>query len=286
MEIAFKFWAAKTWYLTCFVIMASIVLKSEKARKISFWVLFIPLVTVVLFVLLKIAASNFDFALVNKQMHPFFRNKVVFGLYTAIFLPFAIVACGWYKPKSIVRGLLYAGIFILLLGAIWSFTRAAHVGLFIIVAGIFLIHKRLLRWVIAGVLLVVVFMLSQYLRHDNYLKLAPDYEKTVEHKNFEDLMSATFKGQDVSSMERVYRWVAAFRMSDEQPITGFGPGNFYSFYKSYTVNAFITYVSRNPERSGTHNYFLMTLVEQGFIGFLIFSYILHFRCSACRILVS
>jgi O-antigen ligase len=71
-------------------------------------------------------------------------------------------------------------------------------------------------------------------------------------------------------MERVYRWVAAFQMINDRPFFGFGPGNFYNFYKDYTVTSFRTYVSDNPERSGVHNYYLMTLVEQGYFGLIIF----------------
>jgi O-antigen ligase len=59
-------------------------------------------------------------------------------------------------------------------------------------------------------------------------------------------------------------------MSTEYPVSGVGPGNFYFFYKQYTLNRFATYVSDNPEKSGIHNYFLMTLVEQGWIGLLFF----------------
>ena len=36
------------------------------------------------------------------------------------------------------------------------------------------------------------------------------------------------------------------------------------------VTSFTTYVSDNPERSGIHNYYLMTLVEQGIVGLLIY----------------
>jgi O-antigen ligase len=51
---------------------------------------------------------------------------------------------------------------------------------------------------------------------------------------------------------------------------GFGPGNFYPFYKSYTLSDFETYVSDNPERSTAHNYPLLLLAEQGVIGLVIF----------------
>ena len=71
-------------------------------------------------------------------------------------------------------------------------------------------------------------------------------------------------------MERIYRWVAGFHMSIEEPVFGFGPGNFYNFYKVYTVTSFQTYVSDNPDRSGIHSYYLMTLVEQGLPGLIFF----------------
>jgi O-antigen ligase len=37
------------------------------------------------------------------------------------------------------------------------------------------------------------------------------------------------------------------------------------------VKSFRTYVSDNPEKSTTHNYFLLQLAEQGIPGFLLFA---------------
>jgi O-antigen ligase len=71
-------------------------------------------------------------------------------------------------------------------------------------------------------------------------------------------------------MERVYRWVAAARMIGEKPLTGSGAATFYPEYKRYTVKSFRTYVSANPEKSTTHNYFLLQLAEQGIPGFVLF----------------
>ena len=75
-------------------------------------------------------------------------------------------------------------------------------------------------------------------------------------------------------MERIYRWIAAILMANERPITGFGPNGFVPNYKNYTVFIFETWISENEEHSGVHNYFLMTLVEQGIFGLLIFVAIL------------
>src|SRR5690606_28371930 len=99
---------------------------------------------------------------------------------------------------------------------------------------------------------------------------------TIYHDDFGSHMSSTFDGEDVSSMERVYRWVAAVRMVSDRPLMGVGSGNFYDFYKRYTLSSFETYVSENEEQSTVHNYFLFILVEQGFIGLAIFVLLTYF----------
>ena len=71
-------------------------------------------------------------------------------------------------------------------------------------------------------------------------------------------------------MERVYRWVAGARMAKDRPWMGVGSGNFYNFYRSYTVTEFETYISDNEERSTVHNYYLLMLSEQGWPGLIIF----------------
>jgi O-antigen ligase len=129
---------------------------------------------------------------------------------------------------------------------------------------------RLTRY-LATIGITFLIVAGIYYSIDNrYLNLAPNFERTIYHQNLGDHLSATFDGTDVSFMERIYRWVAAVKMSADHPIVGFGPGNFYNFYQYYTVTGFKTYVSDNPEKSGVHNYFLMTTVEQGYVGVAIF----------------
>jgi O-antigen ligase len=105
---------------------------------------------------------------------------------------------------------------------------------------------------------------------DNWLLFAPNYERTVTHTRFDNLLEATTRLEDISLMERVYRWVAAAYMIEQKPILGFGPGTFYFNYRNFTVTSFKTYVSHNPERSGIHNYYLMVAVEQGLPGLFFF----------------
>jgi hypothetical protein len=122
--------------------------------------------------------------------------------------------------------------------------------------------------IVTGLAFALGFGFVSY--RDNWLLFTPQYEKAVTHARFESLLEATTKLEDISTMERVYRWVAASYMIREKPWTGFGPGTFYTYYKNYTVTSFKTYVSGNPEHSGIHNYYLMMAVEQGLPGLLFF----------------
>ncbi|MEO7984463.1 MAG: O-antigen ligase family protein, partial [Bacteroidota bacterium] len=79
--------------------------------------------------------------------------------------------------------------------------------------------------------------------------------------------------KDVSTEERFYRWIAGIRMIKDNWLTGYGPNTFYNNYKSYTIPAYKTWVSDNPEHSTVHNYFLLTAIEQGIPG-LLFLFIL------------
>ena len=136
--------------------------------------------------------------------------------------------------------------------------------------GYILIKGRLMKVTICVALILAIVGVAYVTTNNKYLDYAPDYNKTITHKKFDSLIDATTKGEDISTMERVYRWVAGFHMVKEHPYLGFGPGNFYSFYKPYTVTSFTTYVSDNPEQSGVHSYFLMTAIEQGIVGLVIF----------------
>jgi O-antigen ligase len=102
------------------------------------------------------------------------------------------------------------------------------------------------------------------------LAFAHDYKTTIFHTNFEEHLSATYEMKDVSTAERFHRWIAGVHMAGDSWQTGFGPTTFYQHYKSYTVPAFKTWVSKNEEQSTVHNYFLLLLVEQGAIGLLLF----------------
>ena len=270
LMISFKFSLAKIWYVTTFFFLAGSILKEEKDLKNLTWVVLVPLVGTILYVLRKHAAIGFSFAEVHTIVQPFYRNKVAYACMLTIFLPFAWFTRQMYRSWSWQWMVLAATTALLLVGIQFSYTRAAYVMLVLAIGAFFVIKWRLMKPTLAVAAVLAVLYVVGMVRHNNYLDHKPVYEKTITHEDFGDLLNSTTKGQDVSTMERVYRWVAGGHMLGQRPVFGFGPGTFTAFYKTYTLHGFRTYVSMNTEGSGIHCYYLMTAVEQGYFGALLF----------------
>jgi O-antigen ligase len=268
--ISSKFFIAKLWYVIPFYFIILYLGRDARFYKTISILLGIALFLAVIYVFIRHSTYQFSFKDVNKAVIPIFRNHVSYACILVVAIPMV-----WYLWKMAARN-SWVKVFwfvvgaAFLLGIYFSYTRAAHVSVFIAIVSYYIIRFRLMKLAIGltivGLLVGGIFFLS----NSRYLNYAPQYEKTITHFQFDDLLSATTKGEDISTMERVHRWVAGWEMFKKRPFTGFGPGTFYSNYRSYTVSSFKTYVSHNPDKSGIHNYYLMTLSEQGFLGFLIF----------------
>ncbi len=269
--VSTKFTLSKFWYLMTFVVLTTMIIKSTKDFKIIFWLITLPLFFTTIYTLVRHSHVGFSFASVNNTMSPFFRNHVSYAAMLSEWIPFVILGFMWYKRHTIGRQLLIVILPIMLVGVFFSYTRSAWLALLAAFGIQIMIRLKLTRWAAAAGVVVVVILLGILSRDYYYMHYAPNFESTIYHEDLSSHLSSTYKMEDISSAERIYRWVAGLRMSAAEPVWGFGPGNFYNFYKGYTVSAFKTYVSANPEHSTAHNYFILTLVEQGIIGLLLYT---------------
>lgn len=266
--VSVKFGLAKTWYVAVFYLLAILLMRKVKDFEKLFHVVIWPLTIVTIIILVNHAQKGFSFESANFVMAPFFRNHVTSAALMSVVVPF-IGYLWWKNDHFLLRSALTVSMLVILAGIYFSYTRAAYLAVIMSLAVFPILYFRLMKPVL-GMAVVVVVLFVQTMVHDNtYLRYSPNYDTTISHNTFEDLVSATYKGTDISTMERVYRWVAGYGMVVEKPWMGFGPGNFYNYYKGYTLTLFKTYVSDNPEKSGIHCYYLMILIEQGFIGLLI-----------------
>jgi O-antigen ligase len=264
--VSLKFLAAKSWYIAVFYFLGYHIVRSEKDFIQWLRWLIIPILITVLVIWARHSTQGFSFESVNEFLNPFYRNHVDYALMLGVVFPFVWVFRKSWPGKY--TGLIIASIF--LLGISLAFTRAAYLGIFAAFVGFILIRTKTLKFALVAAGLALIVMFAFLTKNNRYIDYAPDYHKTISHTKFDNLIEATYNLEDISSMERIYRWISAFYMVDEKPVMGFGPGTFYDSYRPYTDEHFVTYVSDNPEKSGTHNYFLMTAADQGLPGLAIF----------------
>jgi len=267
--VSIKFSLAKLWYVGAFFLLPGLLIRSPRDVRRMGWIIFWPLLFVAFQSVLRHAGYGFSFADQYKTLSPFMRNHVAYAGILAVFAPWLVWLTLGTEAKSWRRWFFYGCWLFWLIAVYFSYTRAAYISL-VLAAGSFLIIRwRLMLPALLAALCGGLILVGYLLRDNTYLEYAPNYETTVAHERFDNLIEATYKLEDISTMERAYRWVAGGNMIPYRPWFGWGPGNFVNFYKGYTVSSFTTYVSDNPERSGIHSYFLMTLVEQGWPGLFL-----------------
>ncbi len=270
---SFKFLLAKIWYVVTFFYFAGFMLKKKGQTDKILWLIAIPLVLATIKVMIHHATLNFGFKEINAACPPFFRNHVNYAAMLSIFLPFM-----WYLRKwaSTPRIRYWSTVMIVtfIVAIIMAYTRAAYVAVLLAMIAFWIVRLRLIALAVVVTTIGIIGVLSFLLLENRFMDLVPTSE-TVAHTELSGIISSTSELKDVSTMERYYRWIAGVRMVSEKPLVGFGPGNFYHFYKKYTLSRFSTYVSDNPEKSGIHNYYLMVALEQGIIGLLIFLMLIY-----------
>lgn len=268
---SFKVFLSKLWYVTPFSILVLFIIRSEADIRKIFWCLYIPLTLAIVVTLFRHGYFyHFYFEDINRSVGPYFRNHVNYAAMVSIFFPWLWLADKWYPKTSLKYKLIQFSKLLYVVAIYFSYTRTCMLALLAMIPFYFVIKWDLMKPTLIAVLVVAAMVVANLVKDNHYLKFAPDFKRTIYHDDFSSHLTSTFAGEDVSSMERVYRWVAAKRMFEDRPWMGVGNGNFYEYYKKYAVAEFETYISDNEERSTVHNYFLLILVEQGAIGLAIF----------------
>lgn len=268
---SFKYLLAKIWYLMACVVMGVMVLRSPGDIRRMIRIYLVSMSLIVAYGFLSHAASGFSLEDSNRVLYPFYFNHVIYAASAALGVPLAWYGLQWYSLKSRNWYLMLGALTLMLLGVAHALARGAWVSILALPVIYLLFRFRLFEKALYAGLVVVVLAVPFLLHNNYYYRFAPNFKKTVYHdSDIGDHLESTFDGTDLSGMERINRWVSAKNMVAERPLTGFGPSTFSQVYKSYGEGSFLTYASQNKEQSTTHNYFLMTFAEQGFVGGLLF----------------
>jgi len=273
LMLSLKFMAAKTWFLISFFVLPYYVFRQKKDFRRAFLLFLVPLVVTMIIILIRHAARGFQFYRVEQAIGDLYYNHVDYSAVISIFFPLLLVAVPMTRSyRNPFITVTIVGLIIFFIPAIYlTFARAAVVAVIFAIGVAIAIRLRLVNLIMPAMIGFIALVIIIMAKDNRYINFRPNFEKTYMHKSFSEHIVATFRGEDMSSMERLYRWIAAMRMSQDEPVKGWGPNAFYYYYKPYAVSSFKTYVSRNVERSTTHNYFLYMLVEQGWPAMILYT---------------
>ena len=212
---------------------------------------------------------------------PFFNDHTIFGAAAALL---AVLAIGSGIRQHTIPGFLVggsAGMFFVL-AVFYSTSRGAMLSL---VAAVFV---AMIMWLKPRPLVLmaglVLLLLSGYVFYPG-MRDRLEQTETISYDREAGVLDRTRSvanvSTDVSNVERLNRWVSAWRMFQERPLTGFGPGTYQFVYIPYQEERLMNRLTvtdpwNPPEGSGgtAHSEYLLLLSETGTMGLAAFLLIL------------
>lgn len=266
--VSFKFLIARLWFIIPFYFLGIALFKNVKNITNFNWLYVAALAIVIIYTTVHHSKYGFAEEQGHWVMKPFYNDHTAYGGILAFFLP---VFVGYTLNTERSRTYrLYAGIFsILLLVALFlSYSRAAWVSIAaIIVIAVLVVLKIKFRWILVTVLILI----SSFYMFQNEILYVLEKNKQDSSENFiEHIQSIYNISSDASNLERINRWQSAFRMYDERPVFGWGPGTYQFVYAPFQRSQERTIISTNAGDLGNaHSEYIGPLSEQGMPGFLI-----------------
>lgn len=263
--VSFKALIGRVWFVSVFFYLMAQLFVYRKNIRLFFWLFMIPLSFVVIYTLYIHGQNGFTKDTATWVMFPFFKEHTSYGAVLAMYVPIAFAFAFLLKQNINLRVVAVIVFFILFVGVIMSFTRAAWVSLVVaFVAMLIIVFK--LRKEIIGVMVVLGLTIIWL----NWSTIMQKFEKNdqVSSDNLtEHVESISNVSTDASNLERVNRWKSAFRMFMDRPWLGHGPGTYMFLYAPYQKPHDKTIISTNAGDLGNaHSEYIGPLAESGFIG--------------------
>ncbi len=264
--VSFKFLLARLWFVVCFYFLATQLFKKAENYKKFFWAYLIPLSFVVIYSIIRLAGFNFEEKPAHWVMEPFYKDHTSYGAILAMYFPIILLFTG-KSYTSYVKVFSYVLLLLFTLGIILSYTRAAWVSL-VAAFVLFGIYKLKIRFTVLATITVLgglILLLS-------WDTLMMDLERNNQDSSdnlSEHVESISNVSTDASNLERLNRWSSAWRMFQERPFFGWGPGTYVFQYAPFQLANEKTIISTNAGENGNaHSEYIGPLAESGVLGLI------------------
>ncbi|MEZ4805684.1 MAG: O-antigen ligase family protein [Bacteroidia bacterium] len=268
--VSVKYMLARLWFMSVFFFFLFHVFQNPNfIRKYLSYMLYGTFI-VVSFTLFKHAGEGFSRGWGYAIMKPFFGDHTIYSAYISFFVPIALVFAmrgNWFN-FSVFQRIIFAGIaLILVVGIVFSFTRASWISLIAAAAFYFLIKLKIQFKQILFVLGLIAFV--AFIKQDQILYSLESNKQGSADDLESHAQSVSNITTDPSNLERLNRWQCAYLMFKERPVFGFGPGTYTFKYAPFQRPENLTLISTHSGDLGnTHNEYLNALSEMGLIGFI------------------
>lgn len=265
--VSFKYLLSRLWFIIPFYLLIGIAFRKFRFIKTFIWLYVIPLIIVVIYSTANLFRWGFDENAAHWVMAPFYNDHTAYGAALSFFIPVLFGFLFSKRVKKTERWLLAAAWFILLIALVLSYSRAAWLGVIGSVAvGLIMVLKIKFRWVLAGILVLVGLF---YVFEQQIIMRLEKNKQDASVNIAEHVQSISNITSDASNLERLNRWNAAFRMVEQRPFFGWGPGTYQFLYAPFQLSKDKTIISTNAgDRGNAHSEYFGPLTEQGIFGLL------------------
>lgn len=266
MVVSAKFMISRAWFIAgFFFFLGHIMLNDKKYKERMIMYMLFPLTIVITYTIIRHAGHGFSKHAGHWMMKPFFKDHTSYGAVLAMFFPPALAMLTKKDRPELLRVMLAIATFILGLGIVLSFTRAAWVSL-VGVAAIFVAMR--LGFKLKTLLTLSVIVLGGLWLNKDSIILEMQRNKQDSSDNLtEHVESISNVSSDDSNLERLNRWNCALELFKAKPITGWGPGTYQFVYAPFQESNYRTNISTNDGDGGNaHSEYLGPLAEQGVLG--------------------
>ncbi len=274
-EVSIKRWIIRAVYLCVYYFMFSELFLKDIKRIPKLLIYYcLGLIVPMAYYLYQHQQIGFAIQGSTAFSRPFYNDHTVYGAVLVFFLPFLYYFTFRYVQNFTYR-LFYILLAVFILAAsFFSYSRAAWLSLLCAFA-VYLVFewKIKTRTIVLGLFAVAITGLvigGSLMESFSRNKVKSHGGDVGQH-----FKSMTNISTDASNVERINRWKCAWRMFEDKPLMGFGPGTYQFYYGQFQVSSDLNYHSTYAGDKGhAHSEYLNYLSETGLPGLLIFLAIL------------
>ena len=263
--VSIKFIVSRLWFVVPSFFFCALMFKKPKNIDWFIWLYIASLCIVVIYTTIIHAQHSFDNDSAHWVMSPFYNDHTAYGAALSIFLIYAITYAFLPGISKFKKLLILGVIAILSIAMVLSSCRAAWLSLAASFALLLCVLLKIkFRWILTTLVVLVGLFLAFRIQIIDALE---HNDQDASGDVVENVQSITNISTDASNLERFNRWNSAFRLFNERPIFGWGPGTYQFVYAPYQKSKDKTIISTNAGDGGNaHSEYIGPLAEQGFMG--------------------